>query len=417
MDGSGALIVSCGGGKGGAGKSLVASNLGIALARLGMRTVLVDADLGAANLHTMFGIDQPGATLGALLDRRVRSLEEVAIPTGEPRLFLVPGTGAVVGSANIAHTQKTKLLAHIRRIDADVVIVDVGAGTAFNTLDLFDLGDVRLVVATPQLTSVQNAYAFIKGAVHRSLRAAAQTDEERELLASASDRTETERGGHSVARVEQQNPALAARMRAMIAGFGGAIVGNQVEGPAQRNVFFALARMARDFLGVTLPVVAELPLDPDLRRSITARKPYLYTYSTGPIAKAFGQIAEHVVSANLQEIRSARALVEVEALPAPRDDEFGVNISSYLRREVRVAVDWPAELRSGGAAFPVRVVDLSPRGALVASKAALSNGVRIELRVAYHPEPIVGTVRHVRPGYVGLEFDAAHEVLLTSTRR
>ena len=209
MENSGALVVSCGGGKGGAGKSLVASNLGIALARLGMRTVLVDADLGAANLHTMFGIDQPGATLGALLDRRVRSLEEVAIPTGEPRLFLVPGTGAVVGSANLGHAQKMKLLGHIRRIDADVVIVDVGAGTAYNTLDLFDLGDVRLVVATPQLTSVQNAYAFIKGAVHRSLRAAAQTDEERELIASASDRTETERGGHSIARVEQQHPQLA----------------------------------------------------------------------------------------------------------------------------------------------------------------------------------------------------------------
>jgi flagellar biosynthesis protein FlhG len=417
VDGSGALIVSCGGGKGGAGKSLVASNLGIALARLGMRTVLVDADLGAANLHTMFGIDQPGATLGALLDRRVRSLEEVAIPTGEPRLFLVPGTGAVVGAANIAHAQKTKLLAHIRRIDADVVVVDVGAGTAFNTLDLFDLGDVRLVVATPQLTSVQNAYGFIKGAVHRSLRAAAHTDEERALLASASDRTETERGGHSVARVEQQNPQLAARMRAMIAGFGGAIVGNQVEGPAQRNVFFALSRMARDFLGVTLPVVAELPLDTDLRRSITTRKPYLYTFSAGPIAKAFGQIAEHVVSANLAEIRSARALVEIDELPAPRDDEHGVDLTSYLRREVRVAVDWPAELRSGGAAFPVRVVDLSPRGALVASKAAIASGARIELRVAYHPDPIVGTVRHVRPGYVGIEFDQAHEVLLSSARR
>lgn len=417
MDGSGALIVSCGGGKGGAGKSLVASNLGIALARLGMRTVLVDADLGAANLHTMFGIDQPGATLGALLDRRVRSLEEVAIPTGEPRLFLVPGTGAVVGAANIAHAQKTKLLAHIRRIDADVVVVDVGAGTAFNTLDLFDLGDVRLVVATPQLTSVQNAYGFIKGAVHRSLRAAAHTDEERALLASASDRTETERGGHSVARVEQQNPQLAARMRAMIAGFGGAIVGNQVEGPAQRNVFFALSRMARDFLGVTLPVVAELSLDTDLRRSITTRKPYLYTFSTGPIAKAFGQIAEHVVSANLAEIRSARAPVAIDELPAPRDDEHGVDLTSYLRREVRVAVDWPAELRSGGAAFPVRVVDLSPRGALVASKAALASGGRIELLVAYHPASILGTVRHVRPGYVGIEFDEAHEVLLSSARR
>jgi flagellar biosynthesis protein FlhG len=406
---SGALVVACGGGKGGAGKSLVAANLGIAIARLGMRTVLVDADLGAANLHTMFGIDQPGATLGALIDRRVANLEEVSIPTGEPRLFLVPGTGAVVGSANLAHAQKLKLLGHIRRIDAEVIIVDVGAGVAFNTLDLFDVGDVRLVVATPQLTSLQNAYAFTKGAVYRGLRAAAHDDAERELLSGSSDHTETERVGHSIARVEQRDPQLAGRMRRIVAGFGGAIVGNQLEGPSQRNVLFGLSRMARDFLGVELPVVAELPLDPQLHRSVTDRKPYLLTHPGTRLAQAFGKLAEQVAMTNLSAVREARALTEPEAPPASADAEFGETLTPYLRREPRVAVDWPGMVRGGAGESYGRVVDVSLRGALVATPLQLDRGVRVELRMQRYPDSFLGVVRHARPGYLGVEFDVAHE--------
>jgi len=413
MQNSGALVVACGGGKGGVGKSLVAANLGIALARLGMRTVLVDADLGAANLHTMFGIDQPGATLGALIDRRASSLEEVAIPTGEPRLFLVPGTGAVVGSANLGHAQKLKLLGHIRRIDAEIVIVDVGAGSAFNTLDLFDVGDVRLIVATPQLTSLQNAYAFTKGAVYRALRAAAHDEEERELLSGATDRTETERVGHTIARVEQSDPKLAERMRRIVAGFGGAIVGNQLESAAQRNVLYALSRMARDFLGVTLPVVTELPLDALLHRSVTERRPYLLAHPSGSAARSFGRLAEYIASTNLSAVREARAFTEAEQPSPTLDAEFGDCLTPYLRREPRVAVDWAAELRLDTQVATGRVVDVSLRGALVATPLRLERGARVELRIHRYAQPISGVVRHTRAGYLGLEFDVAHEAPVT----
>ena len=409
MQNSGPLVVGCGGGKGGVGKSLVAANLGIALARLGMRTVLVDADLGAANLHTMFGIDHPGATLGALIDRRAASLEEVAIPTGEPRLFLVPGTGAIVGSANLGHAQKLKLLGHIRRIDAEIVIVDVGAGSSFNTLDLFDVGDVRLIVATPQLTSLQNAYAFTKGAVYRAQRAAARDEAERDLLSGSSDHTETERMGHTIARVEQCNPQLAERLRRITSGFGGAIVGNQLEGSSQRNVLYALSRMARDFLGVELPVVAELPLDTQLHRSVTERRPYLLGHATGPVARAFGRLAECVASTNLSAVREARAFADAEEPPISADKEVGHYLQPYLRREPRIAVDWPADLRVPDQVAVGRVVDVSLSGALVATPLRLDAGARVELKIRRYPEMIRAVVRHTRAGFLGLEFDVAHE--------
>ncbi len=412
MQKSGALVVACGGGKGGVGKSLVAANLGIALARLGMRTVLVDGDLGAANLHTMFGIDQPGATLGALIDKRAANLEEVSIPTGEPRLFLVPGTGAVVGAANLGHAQKTKLIGHIRRIDAEVIVVDVGAGTSFNTLDLFDVADVRYVVASPQLTSLQNAYGFTKGAVYRALRAAAHDEAERELLTGSTDRTETERVGHTLARVDLQDAQLAERMRRILGGFGGAIVGNQLENAGQRNVLFGLSRMARDFLGITLPVVAELPFDQGIHQSVTVRKPYLLLRPVGPVAQAFGRLAEHVVSTNLSALRDARALTETPVPVTVKDDEFGGEFAAYLRRDARHAVTWPATLHGPSGAAPVRVVDVSLSGVLVATPVVSVQGDRVELRIQGHPEAFRAIVRHARPGYLGLEFTEPQEALL-----
>ena len=74
-------IVAFGGGKGGIGKSVVAANVGIALAQLGHSVLLVDADLGGANLHTCLGVSQPAATLSDFVLRGV-PLAQLAVPTG-----------------------------------------------------------------------------------------------------------------------------------------------------------------------------------------------------------------------------------------------------------------------------------------------------------------------------------------------
>ena len=85
-------------------------------------------------------------------------------------LWLLAGSGATLGAANITYNQKVKILRRLRALDADVVVVDVGAGVGYNALDFFELGAQRLVVTTPQVTSIHDAYSFLKGAVLRNLR-------------------------------------------------------------------------------------------------------------------------------------------------------------------------------------------------------------------------------------------------------
>ena len=106
-------IIAVGGGKGGVGKSLVTSSLGISLARHGKKVVVVDADLGGANLHTCLGLSNPSRTLSDFINRRVHSIEDVILETGVKNLGLISGAHDHLTASNLKYFQKTRLLSKI----------------------------------------------------------------------------------------------------------------------------------------------------------------------------------------------------------------------------------------------------------------------------------------------------------------
>ena len=163
-------IISVGGGKGGIGKSLISANLGIELARRGKRVVLVDADLGGANLHTTLGLDVPQRTLSDFIERKVERIEDVITPTGIENLGLVSGALDDLDAANPRHAQKMRLLRHVQPLDVDYAILDLGAGTHSNVLDFFLVSDHGVLVLVPEPTAVENAYRFVKAAFWRRMR-------------------------------------------------------------------------------------------------------------------------------------------------------------------------------------------------------------------------------------------------------
>ncbi|MEM7448575.1 MAG: P-loop NTPase [Myxococcota bacterium] len=410
-------IVAVGGGKGGVGKSVVASNMAIAAAKSGFRTVLVDVDLGAANQHTLFGIDRPGITLQALLEKQIKSLEEAVIPTGVPRLFLVPGAGAVPGAANLPHAQKQKLIRHFKNLDADLIILDCGAGVAFNTVDFFVAADHRVLVVTPQLTSLQNAYAFQKSAVYRALRQTALNSEEVDILKGASTGRETERVAELVAGVAREDPDFSAALTRVVKGFSASVVGNQLEHQGQINVLHALSRMVSDFLWGELSVWGAMTTNPKVHRSVTRRRPFLLDASLqDPDAELFHSLVEKVFELDVDELRSARRRTippasndQVRRKRRSSSPQLPAELTHYLRRHDRLSVDWKVTLRRESGDTPVLAEDISGGGIGLQVgdiELELDEAVKLRFDLFEGTPELRGVVRNVDPSRrrVGIEF-------------
>src|SRR5512136_2127644 len=94
------VIWTIGGGKGGSGKSFITANIGICLSKLGVRVILIDADLGGANLHTLLGISPPALSLSDFLKRRVSNLCDILIPTSIPNLQLLSGAQDLLNASD-----------------------------------------------------------------------------------------------------------------------------------------------------------------------------------------------------------------------------------------------------------------------------------------------------------------------------
>ena len=110
-------IWAIGGGKGGVGKSFVLSSIGMSLAKEG-RVVMVDADLGGANLHNFLGITRPKTTLSDFFEHKT-PLSELITETGVENLGLITGVIGSLGAESIKFAQKRKLFTHIKKIEAD----------------------------------------------------------------------------------------------------------------------------------------------------------------------------------------------------------------------------------------------------------------------------------------------------------
>lgn len=154
-------------GKGGVGKTLLAANLAVALGQLDRRVVIADLDLGGSNLHLLLGHRNPGHGIGTFLTDSSVEFKEIVLESEYPQVSFIPGDTEIPGLANIGAAQKKMLLSRLGKLDADILILDLGAGTNYNTLDFFLYARRGIVITTPTPTSMVNAYLFLKNAVFR----------------------------------------------------------------------------------------------------------------------------------------------------------------------------------------------------------------------------------------------------------
>lgn len=163
-------IVCVSSGKGGTGKSIVTSNLSVHMASNGLRLLSVDADMGLANLHLLLGL-RPGRTIFDLIERGA-SLEEI-VETGPAGIRLAAGGSGIPEMADLHPERLQRLMVALETAGAiaDMVLIDTGAGIGRATTSfLYSVRDV-VIVTTPDLTAMTDAYAVVKNVARNNRRA------------------------------------------------------------------------------------------------------------------------------------------------------------------------------------------------------------------------------------------------------
>ncbi|MEJ7601891.1 MAG: P-loop NTPase [Kofleriaceae bacterium] len=305
-------IIAVAGGKGGVGKSTVAANLAVGIGRLGTSVTLVDADLGAANLTTMFGELHPTATLADFLDHRTDVLDELVMRVA-PAVGLVPGTSRP-GAANFNNGQKLRLLKAIARVSTECVIVDVGAGSSYNVIDLLAAADHKLLVITPQLPSLHNAYALLKATVHRIVRKLSADETHRSLIDAA---LANEGKARTIPQLLAVLRPLDARLADVVADslqrFGIGLVGNQLADGDER----ALGRMSaliHDHLLVHAPMIGAVPHSLALSGGLKAGGQTIAGRADA-CSRAFTQLARTILETDLGRLRGEQRSAMHQTMP------------------------------------------------------------------------------------------------------
>jgi flagellar biosynthesis protein FlhG len=290
-------IWAIGGGKGGVGKSVIAVSLGVTLAGRGREVALVDADLGGANLHTLLGVPDPPHTLSDFIARRIPDLREAMAETPQDRLWLLSGSRALLEMANPKYSQKAKLLRHVSALPVDVVILDLGAGSAFNVLDFFISSDLGILVVVPEATSVENAYHFLKAAFFRRLKRATPRDVVRSALAEVmrDGNTDVPRSPRDlVARVAGVDPEAGAALCREATTFRPAVLANRIDGETHVRLAEQVANASRSYFGTDVLDLGPLPSDPLVPRSVQRRRPVVTAFPESQFARAVRRLAQRL---------------------------------------------------------------------------------------------------------------------------
>jgi flagellar biosynthesis protein FlhG len=237
----------------------------------------------------MFGQFEPTATLSDFITRRIDTLDEAIQEVAfSPRLHLLPGTGETLATANPTYATKKRLERHLRKLDADLVILDVGAGANYHALDFCLWADFPIVVATPDPTAVLDVYKFVKLAtIRRVLSVFLARDRVSKTLAGRN----FTRIEDIVAAVRDIDPEAELVAQEALATFRPLLLVNNASETSKLNANH-LRKVLKQFVGSDLDLLAEIPRDEMVSKSVRRFTPVVEMEPDSPAARAYRQATE-----------------------------------------------------------------------------------------------------------------------------
>ncbi len=259
-----ARVITVTSGKGGVGKSSISLNLAIQMARMGKRIVVLDADFGLANIEVMLGI-RPKANLADLMFRG-RELSDI-ITDGPEGIKFISGGSGIQELASMNKSQVMYLTKKLVELDAyaDIIIIDTGAGISDSVLEFVASGNEVLLVATPEPTSITDAYALLK-ALNQS------------------------------SEFSKQNTKIK-------------LIANRVKNEEEGQLLYENIKNVVDkFLNLELLFLGSIPQDEQISKAVIKQKPVSICNPQAPSAKALEKLAHELLPENASSEESSAGI-------------------------------------------------------------------------------------------------------------
>ena len=289
-------IIAVGGGKGGVGKSFFSSNLSLAISRHASVCV-IDLDLGASNLHTCLGKHNISRTLSDYLHGNY-GLSEIVQNTKYPNLSFIGGSQDSLEVTQIKNKKIKKLLCDIKTLPFDYVILDLGAGTSKSTIQFFLSAHNSLILTSPDPTSIENAYRFLKTAFYQKILSVKTSDNIRvsiNQIMSNKAKFNIKSPSQLITQLSKENPFYAKLLKNDLENLNIGIVVNQVRMLSEEKLGTGITRVCKQYFGISCQFYGSIKYDDAVWQSLRKSEPLLNAYPYEQISQQIINIAKILV--------------------------------------------------------------------------------------------------------------------------
>ena len=260
--------------------------------------VLIDLDLGGANLHTCLGIRSPKSTLGDFIQKKADAIEKLLLPTTVENLKMISGSNDHLEIANLPYAQKLRLIRQFKTLEADFILLDLGGGTNLNVLDFFLSSDYGVIVAAPEPTSLENASLFIKCVMMRNLKMLLKQYPIADLKNRIKDprNRETVRTFWDLLRlIRSFDEKSSCKIEEKLQEFKFGIVLNKLREPSESRIGSSFKSMIQRTISIDMDYVGQIHYDEKVPMSVKKLEPLMTTFPHSRASHSIRQIAKRIL--------------------------------------------------------------------------------------------------------------------------
>lgn len=274
-------VYAVGGGKGGVGKSFFTTNLALLFAKNGYKTLIIDLDFGGANTHTYLEMKNNEKSVFSFLNGEVLDLDKVIQGTEFKDLSIITAHGDWTRNEDHLYEKVPQLLSEARRKGFDRILLDLGAGTHEETTTGFIEADHQLTLLTPEPTSVENTYFFLKKAFYQKFMQASEKynfTEETNLILKNKSKYKISRPEELLKTLELEFPEVGYKISNEVRSFQPLFIINQCRTSLDYKLATSLSQISRNYFGVNSTALGYMSHDNKVWQSIRAMKPLCVAY-------------------------------------------------------------------------------------------------------------------------------------------